>query len=162
MSSFDGVDAAAPIEVFALTQAYTSDAFDKKVNLGVGGMIKIYFKRYWIIETLKQNFRSSAYRTDEGKPWVLPVVRKVEESMAKDHTLNKEYLPVLGIPAFTSAATKMLLGAESPAIVEGRATGIQCLSGTGALRVSAEFLTKILGRTIIYSSDPTWGTYSEH
>jgi aspartate aminotransferase len=72
-------------------------------------------------------------------------------------TLNKEYLPVLGLPAFTQAATKMLLGTESKAICEGRAIGVQTLSGTGALRVVAEFFAKILGSNTIYSSEPTWG-----
>ena len=85
------------------------------------------------------------------------MVRKVEEMLAKDETLNKEYLPVLGLPAFTTAATAMLLGQESKALVEGRATGIQTLSGTGALRVTAEFLARILNYTVVYSSDPTWG-----
>lgn len=77
--------------------------------------------------------------------------------MAADTTLNKEYLPVLGLPAFTQAATKMLLGAESKALLEGRAVGIQSLSGTGALRVVGEFLSRTVGYTDIYSSEPTWG-----
>jgi aspartate aminotransferase len=37
-----------------LTAGYQQDSFDKKVNLGVG-----------------------AYRDNDGKPFVLPVVRKV-------------------------------------------------------------------------------------
>jgi len=76
--------------------------------------------------------------------------------MAKDMTLNKEYLPVLGLPAFTQAATKMLLGPDSKAIAEGKAVGVQSLSGTGALRVTGEFLARIMGYTTIYSSEPTW------
>lgn len=40
--------------IFKLTAAYKADTFEKKVNLGVG-----------------------AYRDDNGKPWVLPVVQKV-------------------------------------------------------------------------------------
>jgi hypothetical protein len=40
--------------IFQLTAAYAADKFPKKVNLGVG-----------------------AYRDDDGKPWVLPVVAKV-------------------------------------------------------------------------------------
>lgn len=133
MSRFANVEAGAPIEVFALIKAFQDDAYPEKVNLSVG-----------------------AYRTDESKPWVLPVVRKVEEQLAKDYTLNKEYLPVLGLPAFSSAATSMLLGQESPAIVSGRAVGIQTLSGTGALRVAAEFLARTLKYSVVYSSDPTW------
>ena len=62
----------------------------------------------------------SAYRTDDAKPIVLPVVRAVEVQMAADQTLNKEYLPVPGLPDYRSAATKLLLGADSPAIAENR------------------------------------------
>ena len=36
-SKFSGVENAPPIEVFALTKAYTEDPFLQKVNLGVGG-----------------------------------------------------------------------------------------------------------------------------
>jgi aspartate/tyrosine/aromatic aminotransferase len=37
MSRFESVQPGAPIEVFALTQAFTSDPDPRKVNLGVGG-----------------------------------------------------------------------------------------------------------------------------
>lgn len=74
-----------------------------------------------------------------------------------DETLNKEYLPVLGFEPLASAATRMLLGADSASLKEGRATGVQCLSGTGSLRVGAEFLARVAGHTVVYSSDPTWG-----
>lgn len=51
---------------------------------------------------------------------MLPVVRTAEKELANDDALNKEYLPVLGLEAFSSAATRMLLGDDSPAIVENR------------------------------------------
>lgn len=133
MSWFSCVEQGPPIEVFALTKQFTEDDHSQKVNLGVG-----------------------AYRTDEGKPWVLPVVRTAEKALANDETLNKEYLPVLGLDSFTSASTKMLLGSNSPALAENRAFGVQTLSGTGALRVGAEFLARHMGRTIFYYSKPTW------
>jgi len=37
-------------------------------------------------------------RTDEGKPWILPVVKKVEQKLAADiesEKINHEYLPGL-------------------------------------------------------------------
>lgn len=37
-----------------------------------------------------------AYRDENGKPWVLPVVRRTEKQMAEDDSLLHEYLPVLG------------------------------------------------------------------
>ncbi|KAG7165210.1 Aspartate aminotransferase, cytoplasmic-like, partial [Homarus americanus] len=97
------------------------------------------------------------YRTDEGKPWVLPVVRKVEAELASDMSLNHEYLPILGMEAFTTAAAKMLLGASHPAITEGRVTSVQSLSGTGGLRVAADFLCRVLKYNTAYYSSPTWG-----
>ncbi|XP_014203846.1 aspartate aminotransferase, cytoplasmic [Copidosoma floridanum] len=132
-SVFTGIDLGPPIEVFALTKAFQDDTYGQKVNLAVG-----------------------AYRTNEGKPWVLPVVRKVESALAADETLNHEYLPVLGLESFSRAATSMLLGKDSPAISQGRAIGIQTLSGTGALRVAAEFLARILHFDTFYYSTPTW------
>lgn len=77
--------------------------------------------------------------------------------MADDMTLNKEYLPVLGYEPLAASATRMLLGPDSPSLKEGRATGVQCLSGTGALRVGAEFLARIAKHKVVYSSNPTWG-----
>ncbi|KAI4465734.1 aspartate aminotransferase [Holotrichia oblita] len=137
MSVFSVVKEGAPIEVFALTKAYQDDSYEKKVNLGVG-----------------------AYRTEKGTPWVLPVVRQAEKMLAADETLNKEYLPVLGFEKFSAAATTMLLGSDSQALLENRAFGVQALSGTGSLRVAAEFLARQLGYTTYFVSVPTWENHN--
>lgn len=132
-TKFSGIQLGPPIEVFAIQKNFHDDTYEKKVNLTIG-----------------------AYRTNEGKPWVLPVVRKVEKSLAADDLQNHEYLPVLGLDAFSQAATSMLLGPDSPAIAQGRAFGIQTLSGTGALRVAAEFLSRVLHFDTFYFSKPSW------
>nr|APA33939.1 seminal fluid protein [Nilaparvata lugens] len=135
MSTFANVQAGSTIytQAFALTKAFQDDKSDKKVNLSVG-----------------------AYRTDDGKPWVLPVVRKAEIMLANDETLNKEYLPVLGLEDFTNASTGMLLGSASKAIAEGKVISTQTLSGTGALRVAAEFLSRQMNFNTFYYSAQTW------
>lgn len=97
-----------------------------------------------------------AYRDEDGKPWVLPVVREAERRLALDESQNHEYLPVLGYEPFCSEAIKLLLGENSSAIKEGRVTGVQCLSGTGSLRVGADFLHHICGRDVYYLSNPSW------
>ncbi|XP_058791083.1 aspartate aminotransferase, cytoplasmic [Phymastichus coffea] len=130
---FTGIELGPPIEVFALSKAFQDDPHTPKVNLTIG-----------------------AYRTSEGKPWVLPVVKKTESAMSADETLNHEYLPVLGLDSFSQAATSMILGKDSPAIREGRVIGVQSLSGTGALRIAAEFLARILHLDTFYYSKPTW------
>ena len=119
-----------------------------------------------------------AYRTNEGVPWVLPVVRKAEQALSKDESLNHEYLGQLGLDKFSQLATQMLLGADSAAAKENRvrfkgevlvidfiiifvdvlvqAFGIQCLSGTGALRIGADFLARCANFTTVYVSQPSW------
>jgi aspartate aminotransferase len=62
----------------------------------------------------------SAYRNDDGKPWVLPMVKTVEEQMAADATLNHEYLPVSGLPLFRQLTCALVLGKDNPAIIENR------------------------------------------
>uniref|UniRef100_A0A182MB16 Aspartate aminotransferase n=1 Tax=Anopheles culicifacies TaxID=139723 RepID=A0A182MB16_9DIPT len=133
MSIFASVELGPPVEVFALNKACTDDPNPNKVNLGVG-----------------------AYRTNEGKPWILPVVKKAEAAIVADGSLNHEYLPVLGMDSITNAASSLLLGEDNDALKSKRAFGVQCLSGTGALRLGAEFLARILKRTTFYYSDPTW------
>ena len=61
-----------------------------------------------------------AYRTEEGKPWVLPVVREVEQRMAADETLDKEYLLQDGMAALREAAVRLVLGSGSRALVQNR------------------------------------------
>ncbi|XP_068148248.1 aspartate aminotransferase, cytoplasmic [Drosophila tropicalis] len=133
MSIYADVKKGPAIEVFALTQAFKDDSNPNKVNLSVG-----------------------AYRTNEGQPWVLPVVRNTEKNIASDEKINHEYLPVTGLDTFTSAATQLVLGADSIALKEKRAFGVQTISGTGALRVAAEFLYQQLKRNDVYYSNPTW------
>ena len=61
-----------------------------------------------------------AYRTEEGEPYVLPVVRSIESSMAADKTLNHEYLPIEGNVDLASGAKKLILGKDSPALEQNR------------------------------------------
>nr|CAB3250406.1 aspartate aminotransferase, cytoplasmic-like [Phallusia mammillata] len=139
-SQFADVKLANPVAVFQLTAQCKADSCEKKINLGVG-----------------------AYRTDEGQPWVLPVVKSVEAHMAKDPLLNHEYLPILGAQDFCDAATKICLGEDSSAIVENRVSGIQSLGGTGALRIAAEFLKRFYNQREtcmpVFVSDPTWANH---
>uniref|UniRef100_A0A0B7BB06 Aspartate aminotransferase n=1 Tax=Arion vulgaris TaxID=1028688 RepID=A0A0B7BB06_9EUPU len=132
-SVFKNVDSAAPIEVFQLTKLFVDSQSPTKVNLGVG-----------------------AYRDEDGKPWVLPVVHTAELQMANDATLNHEYLPVAGFPDFRTAANQLMLGSNHKVILENRVEGFQALGGTGALRLGAAFLKNVMGFDIAYVSNPTW------
>ena len=86
-----------PDPIFNLNTQFKTDSFADKVNVGVG-----------------------AYRTDEGKPWVLPVVKRAEKQIVADSTLDHEYLPIDGLSEFTEASARLVLGKDSPAIKENR------------------------------------------
>ncbi|KAF2489439.1 aspartate aminotransferase [Lophium mytilinum] len=129
----DVVPQAPEDPLFGLMAAYRNDTFDKKVDLGIG-----------------------AYRDNNAKPWVLPVVKKAEEVLRNDPDFNHEYLPIAGLANFTSASQKLVLGADSPAIKEKRVTTVQTISGTGAVHLGALFLSKFYPGRSVYFSDPTW------
>ncbi|KAF8445439.1 pyridoxal phosphate-dependent transferase [Kalaharituber pfeilii] len=123
--------------LFGLIAAYKADTFEKKVDLGVG-----------------------AYRADNAKPWILPVVKegryRAEEIVKSDPDFNHEYLPIAGLPAFTSAAAKLVFGADSPVIKENKVASLQTIPGTGAVHLGALFLNQKL-----YFSNPTWANHAQ-
>jgi len=126
-----------PDGILGLVEAFQKDDFPKKVNLSVG-----------------------AYRSDEGKPWVLPSVKKAEERVLAA-SMNKEYAPIHGVNDFVETARAFALGKASPALAEGRVASVQSLSGTGACRVIGEFYRKFLPPgAAIYMPDPTWGNHA--
>jgi aspartate aminotransferase len=61
-----------------------------------------------------------------------------------------------GDPTFCALSRKLAFGDDCPAISAGRIATVQSLSGTGALRVGAEFLKKHHPVSIILLPDPTW------
>ncbi|XP_031282510.1 aspartate aminotransferase, cytoplasmic-like isoform X2 [Pistacia vera] len=135
-SVFSHVVQAPEDPILGVTVAYNKDPSPVKLNLGVG-----------------------AYRTEEGKPLVLNVVRKAEQQLVNDRARVKEYLPIIGLAEFNKLSAKLIFGADSPAIQENRVTTVQCLSGTGSLRVGAEFLAKHYHQRTIYIPLPTWGNH---
>ena len=125
-SLFCHLDVCPPDPIFHVKDAYLADKSPSKVNLGIGGM-KI-LKTGWgrgIRRTFL--FFLIAYRTEDGQPWVLPVVRTIEAQMSADLTLNHEYLPLSGMKAFCDASTKLLLGESSPAISQNRVRNLELI-----------------------------------
>lgn len=57
--------------------------------------------------------------------------------------------------SYITGTQKLLFGADSPVIKDGRVASVQTISGTGSLRVGFEFLGTYLPRTVLISN-PTW------
>ncbi|XP_003690950.1 aspartate aminotransferase, mitochondrial [Apis florea] len=127
-----------PDAILGLTEAYKKDQNPKKVNLGVG-----------------------AYRDDNGKPFVLPSVRKAEEKI-KTKNMDKEYAPIAGSSDFCTQSIKLALGDNSDAISNNFNATVQGVSGTGSLYIGSLFLSQFFtGNKEIYVPKPTWGNHGQ-
>lgn len=85
---------------------------------------------------------------------------QASQIILNDPVLDHEYLPITGLPAFTSAAAALILGSSSRALKEERVVSVQTISGTGANHLGALFLSRFYewkGAREVWLSDPTWG-----
>jgi len=136
---FSTVKELPPDKIFFTKSAFKADTDSRKMNLGVG-----------------------AYRTNDGKPYVLNIVKKVEADLLADENqglLNKEYLPIGGDAEFVKLSQTLILGNDSPSMKNGTVAGVQSLSGTGALRLLFNFVKNNFPNSIVYKSNPTWGNH---
>lgn len=135
-SVFSHLELAPPDPILGTTLKFKADPDPHKVNLGVG-----------------------AYRTEAGKPYVLPVIQEAEKRILAElgKSSDKEYAPIDGFPQLKALTQKLAFGEERKNIVSA-----QTLSGTGSLRVAGEFICKHLPAAAhtIYVSDPTWGNHN--
>ncbi|CAG8540766.1 11269_t:CDS:2 [Acaulospora morrowiae] len=137
ITSWAHIPQGPPDAILGVTEAFKKDSHPKKMNLGVG-----------------------AYRDDAGKPYVLNAVQKAEKKIVEDK-LNKEYLPITGLPSFTKEAATLAYGADSEPLQEGRIAITQSISGTGGLRIAGEFLSRFYPHNKkIYLPIPTWGNHN--
>ncbi|CAE7493532.1 unnamed protein product, partial [Symbiodinium pilosum] len=132
MSIFAAVPKAPDDPILGLVSAFKADKDPKKVNLSVG-----------------------AYRTEEGKPWILPSVAAAEQ-LVLETAQDKEYEPIDGKPEFKRPVQQLIFSDE--VIESGCVATVQALSGTGSLQMIAQFM-KFMGVSKVWGPDPTWGNH---
>lgn len=126
-----------PDPILGVTEAFKRDTNPKKINLGVG-----------------------AYRDDNGRPFVLPSVRKAEQIIMESN-LDHEYAGITGLPNFCKASIGLAFGDDSPVLAEGLNVTTQGISGTGSLRIGANFFSKwYTASKDIYLPTPSWGNHT--
>ncbi|MDB5888967.1 MAG: aromatic amino acid aminotransferase [Rhodocyclales bacterium] len=131
-SIFAAVEMAPRDPILGLNEAFNADTRSTKVNLGVG----VYF-------------------TDEGKIPLLGAVKAAEEVRIKAAP-PRGYQPIEGAAAYNTAVANLLFGKDSALISSGRTLTVEALGGTGALKVGADYLKRLLPNATIYISDPSW------
>ena len=132
MSFFANVEQVPGDPILGLTEAYNADSRPNKVNLGVG-----------------------IYYDENGRIPLLRAVQKIEQQLPLD-AKPRGYLPIDGLAAYDKATQELLFGAESALVASGRVATSQTVGGSGALRVGADLLKKLLPTSTIAISNPSW------
>jgi aromatic-amino-acid transaminase len=131
-SPLAAVEMAPKDPILGVTETFNADKNPNKVNLGVG-----------------------IYYDDSGKVPLLECVRQAEIQLA-EKSAPRSYLPIDGLPAYDHAVRELVFGSNSPAVKENRVITVQALGGTGALKVGADFLRRLLPQSQVWISDPSW------
>ena len=131
-SIFSSVEMAPRDPILGLNESFNADSRATKVNLGVG----VYFN-------------------DDGKIPLLNAV-KVAEKARLEAMPARGYQPIEGLGAYNQAVQNLLFGNDSPLLAEGRVVTAEALGGTGALKVGADYLKRLLPDATVYISDPSW------
>jgi aromatic-amino-acid transaminase len=132
VSHFASIEMAPGDPILGLTETYLADPRPGKVNLGVG-----------------------IYVDEQGRIPLMRAVREVEQAMAAE-AKPRGYLPIDGLPAYDALSQQLLFGADSPLLAAGRVATAQTIGGSGALRVGADLLKKVLPNARIAISSPSW------
>lgn len=118
--------------ILGLMEAYAQDPNANKFDLGVG-----------------------VFKDAQGLTSI-PRAVKLAEQMLVDQQPTKTYIGGHGDSRFGTLLSELVLGSESPALMARRAGATQTPGGTGALRLSADFIAQCLPGRGIWLSDPTW------
>ncbi|URM89071.1 aromatic amino acid transaminase [Streptomyces sp. MRC013] len=92
------------------------------------------------------------YRDHTGATPVMRAVREAEVRLA-ERSASKEYRGLSGNTAFNRAMLSLVLGGDVPA---DRATAVQTVAGTGALRLLADLVRRTRPGTTVWISDPAY------
>ncbi|TWC16139.1 MULTISPECIES: amino acid aminotransferase [unclassified Pseudomonas] len=129
---FDAIGRVPGDPILGLMEAYSADNNPNKFDLGVG-----------------------VYKDAQGLTPILESVKQAERRLVDQQT-TKTYIGGHGDAAFGQMITALVLGADASQIAEKRAGATQTPGGTGALRLSADFIAQCLPGRGVWLSNPTW------
>lgn len=129
---FDAIGRVPGDPILGLMGAYANDPNPRKFDLGVG-----------------------VYKDSQG---LTPIPRSVKlaEQRLVDSQDTKIYIGGHGDTAFGKVINELVLGSDSKLIATQRTGATQTPGGTGALRLSADFIAHCLPGRGVWLSNPTW------
>jgi aspartate aminotransferase len=136
-SAWGAVEPAPVDPIMGINEAFKKDTNPKKQLLGIG-----------------------AFRTNEGKPYILPCVTRAEQ-LILERGMDHEYSGIDGIPSFRKRTAALAFGEDSEAMTSNRVATCQSISGTGGLRLGFEFLKDWWPNKTakVFIPDPSWPTH---
>ena len=176
MSRWSHVEQAPPDPILGVAEAFKKDPAEKKVNLGIGAY-RDEAGKPWVLECVKAAEKvlledlnsgkiNKEYLPVTGLQDFLNVTSQVCAPVYPSRLLHfcalvarQHWVMGTRCDRFGAAHTQVILGKDSPIIKDKKVAICQSLSGTGALRISAEFLAQYNPGVDIYCSDPTWGNH---
>ncbi|MDC6271761.1 aromatic amino acid transaminase [Acetobacter pasteurianus] len=138
---FGEIPLAPPDKILGISEAYVNDSNPNKINLGVG-----------------------AYRDNSGKPIIFPSVKEAEKILLQKET-EKEYTGINGSKNFQNIVKNFIFNNSGKdangkqLIDDNRIVTAQTISGTGSLRVIADFLNRFYSSKKILVPKPTWANH---
>jgi aspartate/tyrosine/aromatic aminotransferase len=129
---FDEVPQAPADPILGLTEAFKKDPNPGKINLGVG-----------------------VFTDASGKTPLLESAKEAEKRLAAS-AVTRNYMPIDGDPSFRAHVQNLIFGKDSEIVFTKRAYTACAPGGTGALRVTADFIKANFPTTTVWISNPTW------
>ncbi len=133
---FSGLSEVGDDPILRVSKMYRACTDPNKVDLGVG-----------------------VYKDAKGNTAILNSVKKAEQHLV-DNQETKTYLSPAGNAVFNRLVQEMMIGADHPAVGEGRVSTYQTPGGTGGVRIGLEFVKKCNPNTNVWISDPTWPNHT--
>jgi len=133
---FEKVQTAPGDAILGLTEQFGNDPNPAKINLGVG-----------------------VYKNGDGNTPIFGAVKQAEQRILAAES-SKDYLGIDGMAEYGPAVQGLLFGGDHEVVASGRGATAQTPGGTGALRVAAEFVRKMLPGARVWLSEPTWANHA--
>jgi aspartate aminotransferase len=134
---FNDVPQAPADAILGLTEAFKKDPNPEKINLGVG-----------------------VFTNASGKTPLLECAKEAEKRLAAS-AQTRNYMPIDGDPSFRAHMQSLVFGKDSEIVYTKRAFTACAPGGTGALRVTADFLKANFPSLKVWMSNPTWPNHPQ-
>jgi aspartate/tyrosine/aromatic aminotransferase len=133
----ENLEIIPPDPILALNEKFMSDTDPRKIDLGIG-----------------------LYRNEYGNTPIMESVR-IAENLVVNASTDKIYKGSSGLNGFCDVLVRLLFNSRMELIEQGRVLSFQTIGGTGAVRLSAEFLKQISPDKGVWVSDPTWENHKD-